>query len=142
MGLSGTHHVRASKSALVKARRKLVPAVKPRAELRRQTLKLKHWGLRHQNSGVSEVMDLSYESIKAMAHSDVYELRIDGEIGGQRNIRVIFFVPPGDWVPIVPSPLPYLWVLEAVAKRRDWWSQGDIDRFWALRDVVKERIYE
>lgn len=141
MGLTGTHHVRALKSALFKARRKLWPAVRPRMELRRQTLKLRFWGVRHEGSGGTELLDLSYESIKAMPQSGVHELRIDGEIGGHRNIRVIFLVPPEAWHPLFETKLPVIWVLEALPKKRDNWTVGDIDRFWALRATVEERFY-
>jgi len=87
-------------------------------------------------------MDLTYEDIKAMPDSGVHELRIDDEIGGRRNIRVIFFQAPDKWVPNRSYPLPVLWVLEALPKKRNEWTTKDIDRFWAKREIVKERFYD
>jgi len=64
-----------------------------RFEVRRQALKLRFWDERHLH--VSGMLgDLTYESIKALAGLDVYELRLDDQIGGQSNIRVVFFDPP------------------------------------------------
>jgi len=137
VSLTGTHHVRALKSALKKAKH-LWPATGARMEVRRQTLKLRFWGVR--SGGV--VLDLDCESIKSMPGSGVYELRLDDEIGGHRNIRVIFFDPPDDWVPLRPSPLPVIWILEAIPKKRNAWVKFDIDRFHALRATVKERLYQ
>ena len=136
MPLEGTHHVRALKSALVGSR-KPWPHTKHRMELRRHTLKLRFWGERVGN----EVLDLDYESIQSMPNSDVYELRISQQIGGQKNIRVIFYVPARKLVPQVDSPLPAVWVLEALPKKRNDWTTFDIARFKALRAVVLERFY-
>ena len=77
-----------------------------------------------------------------MPSSDVFELRLEDEIGGHRNIRVVFLVPPSSWKPNIKSPLPMLWVLETLPKKRNEWTSFDIERFWALRDVVKERFYQ
>jgi hypothetical protein len=107
-------------------------------EVRRNALKLRHWGHREGQG----VMDLTYESIKAMPRSGVYELRIDDELGGHRNIRIIFFEAPEVWKPNRAYPLPVLWVLEALPKKRNDWTTGDIDRFWAKRGIVKERFYD
>lgn len=137
MTLTGTHHVRALKSALHKSK-KHWPAVGDRMEVRRQTLKLRYWGNRHADS----ILDLSFESIKSLPSMGVYELRLDDEIGGLRNLRVVFFEPPDQWRQIQPTPLPNLWVLEAIPKKRNEWTQFDIARFKALRAVVKERFYE
>ena len=142
MTLTGTHHVRALKSALHKARRRYWPTVGPRMEVRRQALKLRYWGERHAFGAETGVLDLTYESIKSMPSSGVYELRLDDEIGGHRNIRVVFLVPPDDWEPVQYSPLPVIWVLEALPKRRNAWTAEDLDRFWALRATVHERFYQ
>lgn len=137
MSLNGTHLVRALRSALQSAKH-FWPRVGDRMEVRRNALKLRHWGQRVQQG----VMDLTYESIKSMAGSGVYELRLDDEIGGLRNIRVIFFEPPSAWRPARHYPKPILWVLEALPKKRQDWTSNDIDRFWAKRGIVKERFYD
>ena len=142
MALSGTHHVRALKSALHKARRRYWQKIGDLMEVRAQTLKLREWGNRHLHGAENGILDLTYESIKSMPSSDVYELRLEDEIGGHRNIRVVFLVPPSSWKPNINSPLPMLWVLETLPKKRNEWTSFDIERFWALRDVVKERFYQ
>ena len=141
MALSGTHHVRALRSALQKAKRTWT-VVGDRMEVRRQALKLRFWGERHTIGSDLGLLDLSYESIKSMQGSGVYELRLDDEIGGIANIRVIFLEPPAGWAPLHRMDLPVLWVLEAMPKRRDGWTKFDLDRFRAGRSIVKERFYE
>jgi hypothetical protein len=137
MTLTGTHLVRTLRSALQSAKH-FWPRVGDRMEVRRHALKLRHWGSREAQG----VMDLTYESIKAMAGSGVYELRIDDEIGGKRNIRVLFFEAPEAWKPNHVYPKPVLWVLETLPKKRQDWTANDIDRFWAKRTLVKERFYD
>lgn len=138
MAITGTHHVRALKSALTKARG-LWPKNSDRMEVRQHTLKLRFWGERHLATGT--VVDLDYESIRSLPGLGVFELRINDEIGGYRNIRVIFFDPPDSWVPRYTTPLRPLWVLETFLKKRDDFSGFDISRFKALRATVKERFF-
>ena len=137
--LEGTHHVRALRSALQKAKRTW-PKVGDRMEVRRQALKLRFWGSRHESE--PGLLDLSYESIKSMPGTGVYELRLDDTIGVISNIRILFFDPPKAWTCQFETPLPVVWVLEAMAKRRDGWTKFDVDRFRAERQIVKERFYE
>lgn len=141
MALSGTHHVRALRSALQKAKGTW-PTVGDRMEVRRQALKLRFWGERHNNGSGTGLLDLTYESIKSMPGSGVYELRLDDEIGGHSNVRVIFLEPPGEWVRHYKLQMPVLWVLEARPKRRNEWTSFDLSRFRAARAIVKERFYE
>lgn len=137
MGLTGTHLVRVLRSGLQSARH-FWPKDGDRMEVRRNALKLRYWGSRVEQG----VMDLSYERIRAMAGSGVYELKLDDEIGGQRNLRVLFFEAPDAWKTNRPYPMPVLWVLEALPKRRQDWTAYDINRFWAKRGIVKERFYD
>src|SRR5437879_2389413 len=137
MALTGTHLVRALRSALQSAKR-FWQKVGDRMEVRRNALKARHWGSR----GPQGLMDLTYESIKAMPGSGVDELRIDDEISGLRNSRVILFEPPDAWKPNRKYPMPVLWVLEAGPKKRQEWTANDIDRFWAKRATIKERFYD
>lgn len=137
MALTGTHFVRVLRSALQSAKR-FWPKVGDRMEVRRNALKLRHWGSREGEG----ILDLSYESIKSMPGLGVYELRLDDEIGGIRNVRIIFFEAPDGWKPNRSYPKPVLWVLEAVPKKRQNWTSNDIDRFLAKRGIVKERFYD
>jgi hypothetical protein len=137
MALIGTHHVRALKSALHKAK-KIWPAVGARMDVRRQSLKLRYWGQRVGR----QLLDLDYEPIAAMPGSGVYELRVDDEIGGHRNIRILFLDPPDSWKPAFSLTLPVIWILEAIPKKRNNWTNFDIERFQALRTTVKQRLYQ
>jgi hypothetical protein len=128
--------VRVLRSALQSAKH-FWPRVGDRMEVRRHALKLRYWGERDAGT----VMDLTYASIKAMPGSGVYELRIDDELGGHRNLRVIFLEPPEAWKPNGIHPKPVLWVLETLPKKRQDWTANDIGRFWAKRQIVKERFY-
>jgi len=46
-------------------------------------------------------------------------------IGGHENIRLIFFDPPKDWVPLETKPMRIIWVLEAFPKKRDDLTEHD-----------------
>lgn len=137
MAITGTHLVRTLRSTMQKAR-SLWPRTRDRMEVRRQALKLRWWGHRHGEDGL---LDLTYESIKSMPSSGVYEARISDIIGGQRNIRIIFLDPPSSWVYRYPSDYPTLWLLEVCFKKRDNWTKNDIQRFEATRDLVEERFF-
>jgi hypothetical protein len=78
-----------------------------------------------------------------LAGFDIYELRLDDEIGGQSNIRVVFFDPPKSWKPVPDEgrPLRIVWVLEAMPKRRNEWTANDLRRFRASRLVIAKRFY-
>lgn len=142
MSLTGTHLVRALRSALQKAKHTW-PKVRDRMEVRRQALKLRYWGLKGKSGEESEnLLDLSYGKIKARPGTGLYELRLDDTIGGHSNIRVIFLIPPDDWTPLAETPLPVIWVIEAYAKQRQDFSKSDLIRFDAGRAVIRERFYE
>ncbi len=89
-------------------------------------------------------MDMTYESIKALSGMGIYELRLDDEIGGQSNIRIVFFDPPASWKPAIENkrPMRVVWILEALPKRRNEWTKNDIDRFRASRLLIQKRMYE
>ncbi len=141
MAVTGTHLVRVLRSGLQGAKY-FWPKVGDRMDVRRNALKLRFWGMRSEAVGNEMIMDVSYETIKALQGLGVYELRLDDEIGGHRNIRVIFFVPPEKWKPVAKLPMPTLWILEAVPKKRQGWTTNEINRFRAKRAIVKERFFE
>lgn len=141
VGLEGTHWVRALDCALDGAR-KHWPGDRDFAELRRHALKLRWWGQRHESANDPTIMDISYDPIKAMKGEDVYEARVSDEIGGQKNIRIVFFVPPAKLKPIEETPLPTIWILCALPKKRDDWTTAQIITFRAKRAKVIERFFE
>jgi len=140
MALTGVNLVRASRHGLQLAR-KLWPATGDRYEIRRQALKLRFWDERHLHPpGI--LVDLTYESIKALQGLGIYEARIDDIIGGLKNIRIVFLDPPKGWKPTIGEPpLRMIWILEAIPKRRNDWTISDLRRFKAARLLIQKRCY-
>ena len=146
MALTGVNFVRFSRHGL-QAGRHWWPRAAPRFELRRHVLKLRFWDERHEHPpGI--IMDLSYEGIKSLAGERIYEVRVDDEIGGHENIRILMYDPPTDLVPYVDHPVVdgkvfrSVWVLEAMPKRRDGWTTNEIDRFRRSAKMIRLRCYE
>jgi hypothetical protein len=104
-------------------------------ELRRHALKLRFWPNLPDEDG--QVVDLNWSWIKSMPGSHVGELRIDDNIGGNDNLRLIFFV--GD--DSVCNPLPLTWILSVLQKKRQDFSTNQIKVFRAQRELVLERFY-
>ena len=119
MAITGSNFVRFTRHGL-QSIRGVWKHIGDRFEIRRQALKLRFWDERHLHDP-GWLFDHSYESIKALPGLGIYELRLDDDIGGQSNIRVVFFDPPKDWKPEKDErrPLRIVWVLEAMPRRRD-----------------------
>ncbi len=111
-------------------------------EVRRQALKLRFWDERHLHPA-GMLFDHTFESIKSLAGLGIYELRLDDEIGQHSNIRIVFFDPPKDWTPVLleSRPMKIIWVLEALPKKRDYWTTNEISRFRTSRLLLKKRCY-
>lgn len=139
MAVTGTNFVRFTRHGLQTAR-SIWKSTGDRFEIRRQALKLRFWDDRHQHPP-GMMFDLSYESIKGLSGSGIYEARIDDEIGGQANIRIVFFDPPREWVPSDAKPLRVIWILEVFPKRRNEWTKHDLKRFKASRLILAQRCY-
>jgi hypothetical protein len=141
MALTGVNCVRFSRHGL-QSIRAYWKKLGDKFEVRRQALKLRFWDERHLHPP-GMLLDHTYEAIRALQGLGVYELRLDDEIGGQENIRVVFFDPPKEW-PAVPGegrPMRIVWVLEALPKRRNDWTTNDITRFRGSRLVIAKRFY-
>jgi hypothetical protein len=141
MAITGTNFVRCTRHGL-RVSKRYWPKTGDRFEVRRQALKLKFWDERHLHVA-GMLFDHTYESIKGLPKLGIYELRLDDEIGGQSNIRVVFFDPPSDWQPVVGEtrPLRVVWVLEALPKRRNDWTANDLGRFRVARLLIQKRFY-
>ena len=141
MSVTGCNFVRFTRHGL-QAIRAYWGKIGDRFEVRRQALKLRFWDERHTH-GPGMLFDHTYESIKSLAGLGIYELRLDDDIGGQSNIRIVFFDPPSSWKPAegYMKPLRVIWVLEAMPKRRNEWTTNDITRFRASRLLLKQRLY-
>ena len=105
-------------------------------EVRRQALKLKWWPSGATNSG--QVIDLNWESINSRPGEHIHELRIDDEIGGNNNLRIIFY--SGD--PNVCEPLPMIWILSVIQKKRQHFTTNEIKVFRARKNLIVERVYK
>lgn len=82
------------------------------------------------------MLDLDWSWIKALPRQRVGELRISDTIGGHNNLRVIFFDPE-----IESEPMPMIWVLAVLQKKRDDFTAGQISSFKLRRATVLERFY-
>jgi hypothetical protein len=141
MALAGVNFVRFSRHGLQSIKHHW-KAIGDRFEIRHEALKLRWWDERHLHSP-GLLFDQSYESIKALSGKGIYALRIDDVIGGQSNIRIVFFDPPKSWVPVVgeQKPMRVIWILEVLPKRRNDWSINDLTRFKAARLIISRRFY-
>jgi hypothetical protein len=142
MSLTGVNFVRITRHGL-KAILGYWSGTGDRFEIRRQALKLRFWDERHLHP-TGTLFDHTYESIKSLPGLGVYEIRLDDSIGGQSNIRVVFFDPPRAWIPLAEEarPLRIVWVLEVLPKRRNDWAANDITRFRAARLLIRKRFYQ
>lgn len=136
-GLTGTHRVRVFRPSLREASR-LCPTVRDWFELRAQVLKLRYWPEREHAFQNGHVLDLNWSWIKALAGKNIGELRIDDTIAGSTNLRAIFYV--GD--PEVKRPLPLIWLLAVLNKKRDDFTKEQVDIFDGRRTLVLERYYK
>jgi len=141
MALTGVNFVRFTRHGLHSIRA-YWSKIGDRFEVRRQALKLRFWDERHLHPP-GMLFDHTYESIKSLPGLGIYELRLDDEIGGHSNIRLVFFDPPRDWQPVAGErkPMRVVWVLEALPKRRNDWTRNDITRFRAARLLIQKRFY-
>ena len=135
--LTGNYLVRALRPAFQEAHRCL-PRMKDRAELRRHALRLRFWPEQHPEDDAGQVLDLDWSWLKSMPGKKVGELRIHDTIDDRDNLRVIFFVPG---VHIPNEPLPMLWVLSVLQKKRQDFTQNQIKVYKLRRLMVLERFY-
>lgn len=134
--LTGDWRVRTLLAAVKDARR-LLPRTKDRMILRRHALKLRFWPEKHPTSESGLVLDVDWSWIRSLPGLNVGELRIDDKIGGFGNLRLIFFV--GD--PVVKDPLPMIWSLLVMDKKRQDFTVANLKVMKARRQIVIERFY-
>jgi hypothetical protein len=107
-------------------------------ELRRHALKLRYWPRSTEDQASGEVIDLDWSWIRSLPNKKVGELRIHDTIGGNDNLRVIFFVGPPDQ----RMPKTCIWILAVIQKKKDDFSRNEIAVFNARRILVWERFYK
>lgn len=135
--LTGSHWVRVLLPAVHDAQR-LWPRTSDRMIVRRHALKLRYWPAIHPTDDHGQVLDLDWSWIQALKGSNVGELRIHDVIGGHDNIRLIFYRHPERRA---ADPLPVIWVLAAMQKKRDEFTAANIATFRARRQLVLTRFY-
>ncbi len=142
MGLSGVNFVRFTRHGLQSIRHSW-SRIGDRFDARRHAKKLRFWDERHLHPP-GMIFDHTYESIKALSGLGIYEMRLCDEIGGQSNIRVVFFDPPHTWNPTATEkrPMRVIWVLEILPKKRNDWTKNEITRFRASRKLIEKRFYD
>ncbi len=134
--LTGQYRVRAIRPAIVDVSR-LCRRVRDNIAIRRHALKLRYWPEKHPENDAGTLLDLNWSWIKTLQGMNVGELRIDDTIAGNDNLRLIFFV--GDSK--IREPLPMIWILRAMQKKRQSFSKNDIRIFKARRLLVQQRFY-
>lgn len=136
-GLTGSRRVRAIRPAFDDVGR-LCKRTRDRIAIRRHALKLRYWPEKHPTDESGKVLDLNWSWVRALRELNIGELRLDDTIGGHDNLRVIFF--EGDKA--VREPLPMVWVLQVMQKKRDDFTKHNLDTFKARRTLVMQRFYQ
>lgn len=134
--LTGSFRVRAIRPAFDDVAR-LCSKVADRMEIRRHALKLRYWPTPNPTDESGQLLDLDWCWVRALKGSDIGELRTSDAIGGNDNLRLIFL--RGDET--VRAPMPLIWVLRVMQKKRDDFSKHDLTTFKARRTLVLERFY-
>lgn len=137
MPLEGNYHVRVFRPAWSDVHR-WFPRTKHKIEVRSHALKLRYWPEKNPSDERGVLLDLDWCWIRALRTRSIGELRIDDTIGGNDNIRIVFF--RGD--PKVRLPLPIIWILAVLQKKGDDWTTANYKTFKARRTLVVERFYK
>lgn len=135
-GLTGNFRVRMIRPAFDEVRR-LCDRCRDGMSVRRHLLKLRYWPENHPLDDSGTVIDLDWSWIRSLPNLSIGELRIHDTISGNNNLRAAFFV--GDHN--VREPLPMIWVLAVMQKKRDDFTSQQIKVFRARRLLVLERFY-
>ncbi len=142
--MTGAHYVRVIRPAMQEAQ-KLFSKMRDRAELRRQTLKLRFWNEPSPTDESGDVVDMNWTWIKSYREKHLAELRIDDEIGGHRNLRVFFWKPSRQAVVEWNSnfgPVSMIWILGVTEKKEKDLSKGLLTSLLLRRQTVIERFFK
>ncbi len=135
--LTGSFFVRAIRPAFADVNH-LFNRTRDKIEVRRHALKLRYWPDSITTEPSGQVVDLDWSWIRSLDGLKVGELRVHDTIGGQDNLRIIFFVGP----PNVRLPMPCIWILSVIQKSRQDFSTNQVRVFRARRTLVCERFYQ
>src|SRR3972149_2174572 len=137
MNLFGHFHVTPTPAAMTEAQ-KLFHRYGDYQELRKHALKLAFWPGGIGPTG--QVVDLDWEEIKGMAPPRACELRIDDEIAGFDNLRVIFYVFDKDWIRH-EDIMPRLWTIGVLQKKTRRWTTNNLKTFRGRVIILRKREY-
>lgn len=126
--LFGDFYVTPTSAAVSRAWKLCGGSVREYQKLRRHALKLAHF----PNCG-------DWDWIKTLPGKRVAELRIDEEIAGKSNIRVIFFKTN---TKLKNEPLPRIWTLTVFAKKSQNLSTNEVKAFRSMRELIVLRQYD
>jgi len=136
--LVGNYYITPTATAIIRAWRLCQGRVREYQLIRRHALKLAFWPKGEDPRG-QPIVDLDWDWVKGLERLRIGELRIDDQIAGQRNIRIIFFkakkMLPDD-------PLPRIWPLTVFVKKRMDFSKKEIAAWRAMRNIVVIRRYD
>jgi hypothetical protein len=134
--LFGTYYVKPTFSAIRDAQ-DLFPKYRDYQEARRHALKLAFWpGF---NGGGGVVQDLDWSWIDGMGEPRAAELRIHETIGGQDNLRIIFYVSK---VILPKDPMPRIWTLSILQKKTKQFEHDDLKTFKGRLKILLKRYYQ
>lgn len=133
--LTGTYRVIALRAARTAVQR-LLPKASDCMELRSQVLKLRYWPEKNPTDDSGQLLDLHWGWVKSLRGSQIGELRIRDTIGGRDNLRVIFAVlEKAD-----ADPMPMIWVLHVMQKKRMQFSAADLEVFRARKQMALTKL--
>ena len=134
--LFGEYYVKPTASAIRDAQ-DLFPKYGDYQEARKHALKLAFWpGAEAERSGL--IVDLDWEWIQALRTFQIGELRIQDSIGGNRNLRVVFWV--ADKL-LTGDSMKRIWTLAVVNKKSNDWTNPELKAFEGRYKILKLRKY-
>lgn len=102
--------------------------------LRRHTLKLAFWP---GSDDPADHVDIDWDWIRGRERIRLGELRIDEQINGHDNVRVVFFKANV----IRPSEtMPRIWLLTVFSKKRQRFGTSQIEAWAGQREIIVDRF--
>lgn len=135
-GLTGKFHVMPTATALRQADKLTKSGVRDLFRLKRIAVKLRYFP---QCPPEAPNFDMDVSKITGAGTPATFELRIDENIAGNDNLRLIFF--PVETI-LLGDRLPKLWVLALMQKKTERFSNTQLATFQCQRQLILTRHYE
>jgi hypothetical protein len=84
------------------------------------------------------IIDLDWEWIQSLRNERIGELRISDAIGGNRNLRIVFWVT--DQL-LAGDPMKRIWTIAVVNKKAMNWTTPELKAFRGRLTILKQRMY-